>query len=66
MNMLGVFHSKGKGGLPVDEKRAYALFQEAADKGLARAKRNMATYYARGLAGLPLDGEMAYMLLNEV
>jgi TPR repeat protein len=65
-NMMGVFHSKGRGGLPINEAKAFEEFEAAAKKGLARAKRNVATYYARGRAGLGQDVEMAYMLLSEV
>ncbi len=66
MNMMCLFHSKGRGGLPINEEKALTVFKAAADEGHARAKRNVATYYARGLAGLYQDSAMAFMLLNEV
>jgi TPR repeat protein len=66
MNRMGVFHSKGRGGLPINEEKAFKEFKSAADAGLARAQRNLSTYYARGGAGQFRDCAMAYLLLNEV
>jgi TPR repeat protein len=66
MNMLGIFHSNGRGGLPINEEKAFKAFEAASDAGLARAKRNLATYYARALAGKDQDGDKAYALLCEV
>ncbi len=65
---MGVFHSKGKGGLPVDEEKARAAYTTAAaaKQGSARAKRNLATYHSKGLGGLYQDGEAAFMLLAQV
>jgi TPR repeat protein len=65
-NKLGVFHSKGRGGLPIDEEKALKEFKAAAKAGHARAKRNMATYFARGRADQCQDGSTAYLLLSEV
>jgi TPR repeat protein len=65
-NKVGVFHSKGRGGLPVNEEKAFQEFKTAAEAGLARAKRNMATYYARGCADRYPDRAIAYFLLNDV
>ena len=68
MITMGVYHSKGKGGLPIDEEKALAAYKSAAaaNLGSARAKRNLATYYSRGRGGLYQDGEMAYTLLAQV
>jgi hypothetical protein len=65
-NMVGVFHSKGRGGLRINEEKAFNEFKAAAEAGHARAKRNLATYFARGCADHCPDGSMAYLLLNEV
>ncbi len=68
MNKMGIYHSKGKGGLPIDSEKALAKYTEAATakNGTARAKRNLATFHARGFGGLNQDSGSAYMLLREV
>jgi TPR repeat protein len=68
MNKMGVYHSKGKGGLPIDGEKALAAYTEASSgkNCSARAKRNIATFHARGLGGLDHDNDMAYRLLREV
>ena len=65
---IGVYHSKGWGGLPIDEQKALEAYKTAAtgDQGNARAKRNLATYHSRGRGGLYPDGEITYKLLAQV
>ncbi len=65
---IGVYHSKGLGGLPVDEEKALAAYTtaSAAKQGSARAKRNLATYYSKGRGGLYHDSDSAYKLLTQV
>ncbi len=68
MNKMGVYYSKGQGGLPLDGEKALSVYMDAASAkdGSARAKRNIATFHARGLGGLSQDSKVAFMLLNEV
>jgi TPR repeat protein len=65
---MGVYYSKGKGGLPIDEEKALAAYSTAAaaKHGSERAKRNLATYYSRARGGLYQDGETACKLLTQV
>ena len=66
---MGVYHSKGLGGLPIDEDKALTAYKTVAaanKQGSARAKRNLATYYSRGCGGLYQDGDTAYLLLAQV
>ena len=68
-NKMGIYHSKGKGGLPINDEKAVEAFTEAAHHGVdgcTQAKRNLAKCYARGLGGLYQETDKPYMLLSEV
>ncbi len=63
---IGVFHSKGRGGLPINEEKALEAYKAASKLGNARAKRNLAMYHAKGRADLHQDVKMTQSLLLQV
>ncbi len=65
-NKIGVYYSKGRGGLSINEEKALDAYKEAGKNGSARARRNIAIYHAQGLGGLHQDTDIAFMLLSEV
>src|SRR5580693_5181042 len=52
---LGGFYSKGRSGLPKDDREAARLFKLAADQGNAFAQVYLGRFYALGRGGLPKD-----------
>ncbi len=58
MYELGVAYLDGRHGMPHDEPRAIALFQAAAEKGMATAQNNLALFYHQG-RGTPRDDAKA-------
>ena len=68
-NKMGIYHSKGMGGLPINDEKAVEAFTEAANHGVdgcTQAKRNLAKCNARGLGGLYHDKNKPYTLLSKV
>lgn len=63
LTMLGVYYDKGI-GTEQDRTKALPLFQEAAERGNARATFMLGLYVAEGLAGLQQNPEQAYELFR--
>lgn len=64
LNSLGIFALNGLGGRPVDKIKAYALFQRAANGGVARGFFNSAAMCEHG-DGVPKDLPLALQFYRQ-
>lgn len=64
MTEQGLAYETGQ-GVAKDERKAAALYREAADKNYAPAQRQLAALYLRGAGGLPKDDQAAFQLLEK-
>ncbi|CAO5675286.1 MAG: hypothetical protein NEHIOOID_00503 [Holosporales bacterium] len=64
MNDLGVLYSKGD-GVPIDEKKAFDYFKQAADAGLITAMENVARCYEMGI-GVEQNFKIAFEKYQEL
>jgi TPR repeat protein len=59
---LGLFHEKGRGGVPLDEGEAGNLYRRAAHAGYAPAQYNLALYSDKVTRGLSLARSLAHSI----
>jgi TPR repeat protein/serine/threonine protein kinase len=62
--VLAYLHLKGRGGLPVDERKAVELYTSAASRQYPAAQSRLAAMYADGRGGLRNDSTKVYELLR--
>ena len=60
LNILGIFHLRGRGGLEKDTVKACELFRKSADAGTVDAMCNAAKLYRLGKGGVAKDYDQAY------
>lgn len=58
-------HEMGRNGVSVDLRKAFTLYEEAANLNHPRAKFRLAIFYSQGFGGIPKDNAKAVLLYTE-